>query len=46
MILSDKDSKRLQSRLIDKSDFEVQLELAKVTGGFKHGNERMGKKRR
>ena len=46
MILSEKDSKRFQSRISGKSEFEVQMELAKVTGNFKHGNERMGKKRK
>lgn len=46
MILSEKESKRLQSRIQGKSDFDVQMELARVTGNFKRGNERMGKKRR
>ena len=46
MILNDKDSKRFQARIVGKSDFEVQMELAKVTGNFKRGNEKMGKKKR
>lgn len=45
MILSEKDSKKLNNRISGKSDFDIQMELAKVTGNFKHGNERMGKRR-
>lgn len=44
MILSEKDSKKLQSRIEGKSEFEIQMALAKVTGNFKRGNERMSKK--
>ncbi len=40
MMLSEKDSIRLQKRMNNKSEFDIQLELAKVTGNFKHGNER------
>jgi len=39
-VLNDKESKRFLSRIAGKDDFDVQLELAKVTGHFKHGNER------
>ena len=44
MILSEKDSKKLQSRIDGKSEFEIQMALAKVTGNFKRGNEKMSKK--
>lgn len=40
MTLNEKDTKKFLSRTEHKSEFEVQLELAKVTGHFKHGNER------
>jgi hypothetical protein len=40
MILTEKDSKKLLNRVSGKDDFGVQLELAKVTGNFKRGNER------
>lgn len=40
MILSVKDSLKLLRRIENRDAFEVQLALAKVTGNFKHGNER------
>lgn len=40
MTLNEKNSVRLQKRINGKSGFDVQLELAKITGNFKHGNER------
>lgn len=40
MILNEKESIRLQKGLNNKSEFDVQLKLAKVTGNFKRGNER------
>lgn len=40
MMLSEKDSLKLKKRVEGKSEFEIQLALAKVTGNFKHGNER------
>lgn len=40
MILNEKDSKKLLGRIENKSEFEIQLALAKTTGNFKHGNER------
>lgn len=46
MMLSEKDSKKLQSRIEGRSEFDVQMELAKVTGNFKRGNERMSKNKR
>jgi len=39
-ILSGKAADKFLRKIENKSDFEVQLELAKVTGHFKHGNER------
>jgi len=39
-MLNEKETARFLARIANKSDFEVQLELAKVTGHFKHGNER------
>lgn len=42
IILSEKESGRFLSRINGKSEFEQQLELAKVTGHFKHGNEKKG----
>ena len=39
MTLSEKDTKRLLGRIANKSEFEIQLALAKITGNFKHGNE-------
>jgi len=40
MILNEKDSTKLLRKIEGKAEFEVQLALAKVTGNFKHGNER------
>lgn len=39
MILSEKETKKLMPRIQNKSEFDIQLALAKVTGNFKHGNE-------
>lgn len=38
MMLSEKDTKKFLSRIENKSEFDIQLELAKITGNFKHGN--------
>jgi len=43
MIVTGSNSVKLQSKLLDKSDRQVQLILAKITGNFKHGNERSNK---
>lgn len=43
MMLNEKETKKLSNRIAGKSEFEVQLALAKVTGNFKHGNERKKK---
>lgn len=40
MMLGEKDTKKVISKLNNKNRFEQQLILAKVTGNFKHGNER------
>jgi hypothetical protein len=40
MILNEKATKKLLTRIEDKPDFDIQLELAKITGNFKHGNEK------
>ena len=40
MTLSERDTFKLIRRVENKDDFETQLALAKVTGNFKHGNER------
>ncbi len=40
MTLSEKQANKLRSRIEGQDDFAVQLALAKVTGNFKHGNER------
>lgn len=37
--LSEKESVKFIARINGKIDYEVQLELAKITGNFKHGNE-------
>lgn len=39
-ILNEKDTNRLLTRVQNKSEFDIQLELAKITGNFKHGNEK------
>lgn len=45
MILKGKESEKFLAK-IDKSDsFEAQLIMAKITGNFKHGNEKLGKMR-
>lgn len=38
--LNEKETKRLMDKINGVDDFEVQLSLAKITGNFKHGNER------
>ena len=38
--LSGKAAERFLSRIDGAGDFEAQLEMARVTGNFKHGNER------
>lgn len=40
MILSEKDTKKFLDKIKNQSNFDIQLVLAKITGNFKHGNER------
>lgn len=40
MMLSEKDTKKFAPKLNNKTGIEEQLVLAKLTGNFKHGNER------
>lgn len=44
MTLNEKESEKLMRKLENKSEFDVQLYLAKVTGNFKHGNEKDNKR--
>lgn len=44
--LGEKESMKLLSCIENQPDFEVQLALAKITGNFKHGNEKIHKKRK
>ncbi len=39
-ILNEKETKKFISNISNKNEFEIQLILAKLTGNFKHGNER------
>lgn len=39
-ILTEKETKKFISKIKGKDAFEIQLVLAKITGNFKHGNER------
>lgn len=40
MILKGKDSERFLAKIADTELIEAQLIMAKITGNFKHGNER------
>lgn len=40
VVVGGKDAERLKARLEGASSEAVQLALAKITGNFKHGNER------
>jgi hypothetical protein len=40
MILKDKAAKEFLTKIKDKDGKQAQLVMAKVTGNFKHGNER------
>lgn len=40
MILNNKDTKKFRDSARNKSEMEIQLMLAKITGNFKRGNER------
>ncbi|MBC8059714.1 MAG: hypothetical protein H7Y18_03525 [Clostridiaceae bacterium] len=43
-ILKGKESDRFLSRIKNSDQKEIQLIMAKVTGNFKHGNEKTSKK--
>jgi hypothetical protein len=40
MILSEKETAKIKRKMDGQDSFGVQMVLAKVTGNFKHGNER------
>lgn len=40
MILKDKKAQKFLDKIFGKNENEIQLELAKTTGNFKHGNEK------
>jgi len=42
-VLIGKDYKKLIKCIDETDDYKIQLHLAKVTGNFKHGNEKRGK---
>ena len=39
MFIKNREAVKLQTKLINKSDEQIQLVLAKTTGNYKHGNE-------
>lgn len=43
MTVAGKNAAKLMAKLSSADDFQEQLILAKITGNFKHGNEKMGK---
>ena len=47
-VVKDKEAERLIKRIkaVENNILEVQLLLAKITGNFKHGNEKLGKNKR
>lgn len=42
-ILSEKDTAKMLKRIKDVDNDAIQLELARVTGNYKRGNERLAK---
>ncbi len=40
--LKEKDCSKLKELILKGDDYRIQLFLAKITGNFKHGNERVG----
>lgn len=40
MIIKGKETVKLQSKILNKSEQQIQLILAKITGNYKRGNER------
>ncbi|MER2128277.1 hypothetical protein [Solibacillus sp.] len=47
-VIKDKEAERLIARIkaVENNLLEVQLLLAKITGNFKRGNEKLGKNKR
>jgi len=47
-VVKDKEAERLIARIkaVENNILEVQLLLAKITGNFKRGNEKLGKNKR
>ena len=47
-IVKEKEAERLIAKIkaVEDNIIEVQLLLAKITGNFKHGNEKLGKNKR
>ena len=47
-VVKDKEAERLIKRIkaVENNRLEVQLLLAKITGNFKHGNEKISKNKR
>ena len=47
-VVKDKEAERLIKRIkaVENNILEVQLLLAKITGNFKHGNEKLSKNKR
>ena len=47
-VVKDKEAERLIARIkaVEDNVLEVQLLLAKITGNFKRGNEKLGKSKR
>ena len=45
MILKDKESEKFLAKVAKADTIESQLIMAKITGNFKHGNEKMNKAR-
>ncbi len=46
MLLKDRSAQDLAEKLDRAEGKEVQLILAKITGNFKHGNEKLSKKKK
>lgn len=44
-ILKGKESKKFLDKIANADTFEAQLIMAKITGNFKHGNEKINKAR-
>jgi hypothetical protein len=40
MIIKDKESEKFLAKIANANELEAQLIMAKITGNFKHGNEK------